>query len=137
MPDQFLYKTVRAEWWVKEYHGGHLHQRHGPVANEAMALGIIEIMRARAGKSHAFVVQYEENVVEIEPILKEAISDISKRIENWIDESLIQNKKRRNEPYFPAGQIRRSLKHLANEVRKTFATNLENPHASSETQQRR
>ena len=110
---------------------------HGPFSNEDTAYGVIEILRARALVIHKFDVQYRETEVDIDPILALAVDQIAKRIEGWIDEHMIQNKKRRNTPYLAEGTIRRSLQTLANKVKETFAFNLENPHDSSETHQRR
>lgn len=135
--DPFLHKTVRAEWWVLQSSPKGSPVKHGPFPNEDTAYGVIEILRARALSIHKFEVQYRETEVDIDPILMEAVMSISKRIEGWIDEDMIQNKKRRNNPYLPEGTIRRSLQSLAKKVRETFALNLENPNASSETHRRR
>ena len=135
--DPFLHKTVRAEWWVLHSSPKGKPVEHGPFPNEDSAYGVIEILRARALTTHKFDVQYREVEVDIDPILKLAIESIATRIEGWIDEHMIQNKKRRNTPYLAEGTIRRSLQTLANKVKETFALNLENPHASSETHQRR
>lgn len=135
--DPFLHKTVRAEWWVLQSSPKGSPVEHGPFSNKDTAYGVIEILRARALSIHKFEVQYRETEVDIDPILMEAVMSISKRIEGWIDEDMIQNKKRRNNPYLPEGTIRRSLQSLAKKVRETFALNLENPNASSETHRRR
>ena len=135
--DPFLHKTVRAEWWVLQSSPKGKPVEHGPFPNEDSAYGVIEILRARALTIHKFDVQYRETEVDIDPILALAVDQIAKRIEGWIDEHMIQNKKRRNTPYLAEGTIRRSLQTLANKVKETFALNLENPHASSETHQRR
>ena len=135
--DPFLHKTVRAEWWVLQSSPKGKPVEHGPFPNEASAYGVIEILRARALTIHKFDVQYRETEVDIDPILKLAVESIVKRIEGWIDENMIQNKKRRNTPYLAEGTIRRSLQTLANHVKQTFALNLEIPNDSSETSQRR
>ena len=135
--DPFLHKTVRAEWWVLQSSPKGKPIEHGPFPNENHAYGVIEILRARALSIHRFEVVYRESEVEIDPILMEAVTSIAKRIEGWIDEDMIQNKKRRNNPYLPEGTIRRSLQTLAKKVRETFALNLENPNASTETHSRR
>ena len=135
--DPFLHKTIRAEWWVLQSSPKGKPIEHGPFPNENSAYGVIEILRARALSTHKFDVQYRETVVDIDPILKLAVESIAKRIEGWIDENMIQNKKRRHTPYLAEGTIRRSLQTLANKVKETFALNLENPNDSSETHQRR
>lgn len=132
--DSFLYQTVRAEHWVSQKGPKGLAERHGPFATEAQAYGMIEILRARALSIHTFNVEYVETPVDIEPILAGTIENISEKIDGWLDSHLIQNKKRRKVVYLSEGEIRRSLKTLAKEIReRTFALNLENKHASSET----
>ena len=134
MQESFLHKTVRAEYWVSQKGPKGVAVRHGPFATEAEAYGVIEILRARALSIHVFTVDYVETPVDIDPILAGAVSDISAKIEGWLDAHLIQNKKRRKVVYFSEGEIRRSLKTLAKEIHDgTFALNLENKHASSET----
>ena len=134
MKDPFLHKTVRAEHWVNQKGPKGVAVRHGPFATEAEAYGVIEILRARALSIHVFTVDYVETPVDIDPILAEAVSDISAKIEGWLDAHLIQNKKRRKVVYLSEGEIRRSLKTLAKEIRDgTFVLNLKNEHASSET----
>ena len=129
--DPFLHKTVRAEWWVMQSSPKGKPVEHGPFPNEDSAYGVIEILRARALSIHKFDVEYREVDVDIDPILALAIEQIAKRVEGWIDENMIQNKKRRNSPYLAEGIIRRSLQTLAKHVRETFALNLENSHDSS------
>lgn len=135
--DPFLHKTVRAEWWVLQSSPKGKPVEHGPFPNEDSAYGVIEILRARALVIHKFDVQYREVEVDIDPILALAVEQIAKRVEGWIDENMIQNKKRRNSPYLAEGTIRRSLQTLAKHVRETFALNLENPNDSDETHRRR
>lgn len=135
MEDAFLHKTVRAEWWVHQQGPKGAPVKHGPFPNEPSALGMIEILRGRALSTHKFTIQYQEIEVDIDPILQAAVDTIAKRIEGWIDENMIQNKKRRSNPYLSEGTIRRSLQTLANIVRnKTFALNLENPNAPVQTE---
>ena len=134
MKEPFLHKTVRAEFWVNQKGPKGVVVRHGPFASQSEAYGVIEILRARALSIHVFTVDYVETPVDIDPILAGAVSDISAKIEGWLDAHLIQNKKRRKIVYLSEGEIRRSLKTLAKEIRDgTFVLNLENEHASSET----
>ena len=132
MQDPFLYKTFRAEHWVSQKGPKGVAVRHGPFATEAEAYGVIEILRARALSIHVFTVDYVETPVDIDPILSGTVEDIAVKIEGWLDAHLIQNKKRRKVVYLSEGEIRRSLKTLAKEIREgTFTLNLENEHASS------
>lgn len=132
--DEFLHKTVRAEYWVNQQGPKGAAVRHGPFASAKAAYGVIEILRARALTTHEFSVDYVETPVDIDPILSETVEDIAVRIEGWLDAHLIQNKKRRKVVYLSEGEIRRSLKTLAKGIREgTFTLNLENEYASSET----
>lgn len=133
MPDQFLYQTKRAEFYVKEYAGGYLQLRHGPVASRKVAEEIVKARQA-LDKTRVFIVDYQETVVDIEPILQETVLDIAKQIGGWTDQDMIHKKKRRNPLYLHEHVVRRSLDKLAKKIREnTFALNQENPDASSET----
>ena len=134
MQESFLHKTVRAEHWITQKGPKGVAVRHGPFATAEAAYGVIEILRARALSIHEFKVEYVETPVDIDPILSGTVEDISLKIDGWLDSHIIQNKKRRKVVYLSEGEIRRSLKTLAMEIREgTFALNLENEHASTET----
>ena len=134
MKESFLHKTIRAEHWVFQKGPKGVAVRHGPFATAEAAYGVIEILRARALSIHEFKVEYVETPVDIDPILSGTVEDISLKIDGWLDSHIIQNKKRRKVVYLSEGEIRRSLKTLAKEIREgTIALNLENEHASSET----
>jgi len=130
MEDKFLHRTIRAEWYVFEH--AKLPIQHGPYPSQRVALGIMEIMKPRT--KNKLSLHYNEVAVEIDPIVSDAVNSISEMIQGWFKSHLKQ--KTKNSGYIHENIVARSLLDLSNEVKKTFVTNMENPHDSSKDQQR-
>ena len=128
----FLYKTVRAEWWV------HMQPRitrnivfHGPYASEEEAYRQVEILKSRELSKHKYSVHYQETDVDIDPILTETVQAIIAKIESVVDDRLLIKKKRSKTPtYFHEQAIKLALKNLTKEIsEQSFTLHLENPNA--------
>lgn len=91
------------------------------------------IKEASQKEAAHYTVEYVENDVTIDPILNKAVHVAAKRVENWIDEDMIQKKKpRRRAIYLHEDVVRKSLHKLAHKIRnETFSTNKENPDAQT------
>ena len=130
MPDRFLYKTVRAEYWVNQISPIGNMVRHGPYASERDAEIYIEILKARALQLHKYQIQYLETDVDIDPILQQTVDDIALNLTSkWFDNIMTSQLAKKNVVYIPLTKVRKSLEVMADLVRKSYTTGLENPDA--------
>ena len=130
MSDPYLYRTVRADWYVvvvdTQTKTKKIIGEHGPFPSAKLANEVKDILVTRLVKRQKAQVEFRETEVPIEPILTKAVQSIAERIEGWVDNNMIQNKKRRTLIHFHENVVRRSLKQMAKGIlENTFVINKE------------
>lgn len=132
--DRFLYKTIRAEWWIEEGFGVLRQIKwHGPYPTRQEAMD-----EAYKKDTHnlqndpfrnTFKLVYREVPVDIDPILSNAVQGIAGLVAGWFSQA-----KNPSNPFAsrPSGYVRlsgveSSMKQLSEIILKTFEINKENP----------
>lgn len=130
----FLYKTVRAEWMVRQRRGRYSVEV-GPYASEEEAYRQVEILKARELSRHEYFVFYRETPVRIDPILYDTVKSIREKLKKWVDGDLLHPlKNKKIVHYIPVSLVRRRIDALAESIYdEAFKLDLENPNAAPET----